>query len=126
AARLTRRFSALGLVCVTALIVTGLVNAWFMVDSLESLVGTLYGRLLLLKIVLFGAMLGLAARNRWQLAPRIGGAAGAGAAAPAVRALARNALIEVVLGAAVILVVGLLAVTPPAHAPGSRETHHTH
>lgn len=113
AAMLTRRFSVLGLVCVTALIATGILNAWFMIDRLDAFVTTTYGRLLVLKIVLFAAMLVLAARNRWQLAPRV-------VTAPAsIRELARNALLELSLGIVVLLVVGLLAVTPPAHAPES-------
>ncbi len=120
AAVLTRRFSALGLVCVTALMATGIVNAWFMVDSPQALIGTTYGRLLLLKIALFAAMLVLAARNRWRLAPRL-------ATVPAVsRTLAHSALVELALGVAVILVVGFLAVTPPAHEPASAVHHHSH
>jgi putative copper resistance protein D len=115
AARLTKRFSALGLACVAALIATGIVNALFMVDTVAAFVDTPYGRLLTLKIGLFAAMLGIAARNRGQLAPRIG--ASVGAATPAVRELARNAVVEIVLGVGVILVVGFLAVTPPAHTP---------
>ncbi len=120
AGELTRRFSVLGLVCVAALVATGLTNALFMVDSLAALIATDYGRLLLLKIALFAAMLAMAARNRWQLAPRLR----AGEAPAAGRALACSALAELALGLGVILVVGLLAVTPPAHQPAPAAHHH--
>ena len=122
AAALTRRFSVLGVVCVAALVATGIVNAWFMLDRWSAFVDTDYGRLLLLKIALFAAMLGLAARNRWQLAPRVVG--GADGAPAAVRELARNALVELALGMGVIAVVGLLAVTAPPHGPTADPTHH--
>ncbi|MGH7033051.1 MAG: CopD family protein, partial [Stellaceae bacterium] len=50
-------FSRLGLACVAILLVTGLVNAWFLVGSFASLVGTAYGRLLLVKLALVASML---------------------------------------------------------------------
>src|SRR5258708_14974928 len=56
----TRRFSTLGIACVTALVVSGLVNSWILVGWVPALFGTAYGRLLLLKTVLFLAMLHLA------------------------------------------------------------------
>ena len=61
-------FSGLGSVAVAMLIVTGLVNSWFLIGParLPALVTTLYGRLLLAKLALFGGMIALAAANRWR------------------------------------------------------------
>src|SRR5215467_3641771 len=49
----TTRFSTLGLVSVGTLIATGIVNGWVLAGGVPALVGTGYGRLLLLKVGLF-------------------------------------------------------------------------
>ena len=67
----TRRFSVMGLIAVAALLATGIVNTWYLAGSLPALVGTDYGRWLLLKIALFGAMVATAAVNRQVLTPRL-------------------------------------------------------
>jgi copper resistance protein D len=106
--RAARRFSALGMVCVGALIATGVANAWYTVGSLPAMIGTGYGRLLSLKLALFAAMLALAAVNRWRLTPRL-------ARDTAARARLRgNAAAEAALGLAVLGVVGALGATVPA------------
>ncbi len=104
-----RRFSTLGLASVSALIASGLVNAWYQVGAVPALIGTLYGRLLLVKLALFAAMIVVAVVNRGILAPRV-----ADADYDARRALRRNALAEMVLGLGVVVVVGRLGVTVPA------------
>ena len=105
-----RRFSTLGVASVGILVMTGVVNAWYTVGSLPALLATTYGRLLLLKLVLFGAMLSLAAVNRLRLTPSLTAARDASAAAQ----LQRNAIAETALGIAVLGVVGVLGITPPA------------
>jgi putative copper resistance protein D len=108
AVQATRRFSAAAMTCVGALLATGLINAWNLVGSLEALTTTTYGRVLTVKLVLFAAMLGLAAVNRLWLTPRLPGAA---------LALARNSLAEAALGLGVLLAVGVLGTLEPgAHA----------
>lgn len=64
-------FSLVGSVVVGAIVVTGLVNSWMLVGvgNVANLGATFYGRLLIAKLVLFGAMLGLASLNRFRLAP---------------------------------------------------------
>ena len=109
AARAARRFSTLGLASVTALIASGLVNAWYQVGAVPALIGTLYGRLLLVKLALFAAMIVIAVVNRGNLAPRV-----ADADHDARRTLRRNALVEMALGLGVVVVVGRLGVTVPA------------
>lgn len=113
AARAAQRFSTLGVVCVTALIASGLVNAWYQVGALPALFGTLYGRLLLAKLALFAAMIVVAVVNRGYLTPRV-----AEADAIARRSLRRNVLLEVGLGLGIIVVVSRLGITvPAAHQP---------
>jgi copper resistance protein D len=104
-------FSDMGMACVGTLLVTGLVNAWFLVGSLSALLETSYGRLLTLKIVLFLAMLGLAALNRVWLLPRL---AGATDAPRALAQIARHARAEAALGLAIVAIVGILGTLPPA------------
>ena len=53
----------LGLGSVTVLATTGAYAAWQQVGGVPAFVGTTYGRWLLLKLVLFGALIPLAARN---------------------------------------------------------------
>ncbi|MBX9707500.1 MAG: copper homeostasis membrane protein CopD [Caulobacteraceae bacterium] len=64
-------FAGVGSAAVAVLILSGLVNSWFMVgiDRIDGLVTTPYGWLLLFKLLLFGLMLALAASNRFQLTP---------------------------------------------------------
>jgi putative copper resistance protein D len=108
-----RRFSALGMLGVAILVLSGIVNAWILVGSFHALFVTEYGRILILKIVIFAFMLGLAAVNRFWLTPRL-------AASPrseqleSLRRLKRNSVIEIVLGLAIFVVVGVLGTQHPA------------
>ena len=111
AARVTRRFSALGIASVAALLLSGAVNAWYTVRDLPALFGTGYGALLCAKLALFAAMLALAAINRLHWTPRL---AVAGESALALSRLRRNALAETALGLAVLGLVAALGVTVPA------------
>ena len=109
AAQVTRRYTNLGVASVSILIASGLTNAWYLVGDVPALFGTDYGRLLLAKLGLIAAMLGLAVANRGYLAPRV-----AGGDRRAVRLLRRNALLEIVAGIGVVIIVGALGVTVPA------------
>ena len=111
AAAAARRFSALGIACVSALVLTGTINAWYTVGTLPALVGTYYGRLLLVKLALFSAMLCLAAVNRTRLTPRL---ARRTEATRALRQLRRNAIAEALLGLCVLGIVGALGIAVPA------------
>lgn len=108
----TRRFSALGIASVGGLLATGIVSAWTLVGTIPGLIGTPYGRLLGLKVLLFLSMVGIAAVNRQVLTPALEGA-GARSRGASHR-LARNALIEVALGLLILLDVGALGISVPA------------
>jgi copper resistance protein D len=110
------RFSILGLVSVGSLVVTGVCNAWLLVGSLPALTRSPYGQLLQIKLALFLVMLGLAAANRLRLMPALARTGtNTEARRPGIlRRVQRNAIAELCLGAAILLVVGTLGVTPPA------------
>jgi putative copper resistance protein D len=113
-ARTLQRFSILGVACVTALAATGFINTWYLTDHLRELFGTEYGQLVQIKIVLFLAMLGLAAFNRFRLAPRIAQTQSVhNSGRQALRRLQLSAALEIVLGCLVIYVVGVLGMTAP-------------
>jgi putative copper resistance protein D len=110
----TRRFSVLGLASVGTLLVTGIANTWFLAGTVPSLVGTNYGRLLLLKIGLFIAMVCIAAVNRRRLTPQLVPQGERSRSRNASRRLQRNSLIELGLGLVIIVIVGALGTIPPA------------
>jgi putative copper resistance protein D len=115
ATRAGSRFSTLGILAVGVLLVSGTINAAFLLGGMHSLVDTGYGRLLLLKIVLFAVMVCLAVVNRQYLLPRLCNCLGADQASGAVRRLVQSALVEIVLGLAIVCIVGLLGIMPPAN-----------
>lgn len=106
------RFSTLGVVSVGTLVGSGLVNTWVLAGSVPALVGTDYGRLLLIKIALFFIMLLFATVNRFRLTPQLTASSDIDLVKGALRRLKRNALIEVVLGGMIIVVVSVLGTMP--------------
>ncbi|HEY1503679.1 MAG TPA: copper homeostasis membrane protein CopD [Stellaceae bacterium] len=108
-----KRFSMLGVICVAALLPSGIVNAYYLVGSVPALIGTVYGQILLLKLVIVLAMLALATVNRGYLVPRL-----AARDDHAARRLARHSGIEALLGLGVIAIVAVLGTMEPAlHEP---------
>jgi copper resistance protein D len=117
AVRAAHRFSILGIVCVGALLVTGAVNSWHMLNGADALLTTAYGRLLVVKIVLFAVMVGIASVNRFGLTPRL-------PAAATMRALLRNSVIEIVLGFGILAIVGALGTMAPMQHTHDMEHRH--
>jgi copper resistance protein D len=109
-----RRFSTLGIVSVAALLTTGMVNAWILVGSFHALTSTEYGRLLMLKIGVFAAMLAFAAVNRFWLTPGLVSSSGKEPRVEALRQLTRNCAIEIALGITIFVIVGKLGTLHPA------------
>jgi putative copper resistance protein D len=103
-------FSQMGYVAVALVALTGLVNSVFLVGSFKVLVATPYGRLLIVKLVLFAAMVGLALLNRFRLAPQLRDPA---TAPVPLRALYRSVAAEQALGLAVLAVVAILGTWEP-------------
>jgi putative copper resistance protein D len=103
-----RHFSQMGYVAVALIALTGAINSLLLVGSLRAMLGTPYGRLLALKILLFFAMVVVALVNRFHLAPRIC------REAVALRALCRTVCVEQGLGLGILAVVSVLGTRPPA------------
>jgi copper resistance protein D len=110
----TVRFSILGILSVGTLVATGIVNTYYLAGSLPALLHTDYGRLLLIKIALFMAMVAIATVNRFRLTPQLLQQASIAGSREALRQLRRNAAIEVLAGAIVIAIVAVLGTMPPA------------
>jgi copper resistance protein D len=121
-----RRFSNLGAVSVATLFASGVINTWFLTNHMRGLVGTDYGRLLQLKIGLFLTMLCLAGVNRLRFLPRLTQGKEPESlqhGMQTLQQLRRNTALEIALGLAVIYVVGILGVTPPAgHIHGGQSS----
>jgi copper resistance protein D len=109
----TLRFSTLGIASVATILLTGIVNTWYLAGSIDALTETKYGHLLLIKIALFFAMVGVAAFNRLRLTPRLVESPDAAFTQAAQRQLCRNAAIEAFMGAAIIVIVAALGTLPP-------------
>lgn len=105
----TRRFSAMGVVCVGVIAVSGAVNTYEILGLSAFSLGTPYNRLLLAKIALFLGMLAVAAVNRLRLTPRLAG----GGDPRAMRQLRRNSLTETAFGVMILLIVAVLGRMTP-------------
>jgi putative copper export protein/mono/diheme cytochrome c family protein len=112
----TLRFSTLGVISVATLLATGTVNGWLLAGSVPALIGTDYGRLLVIKVALFLVMVAIAAVNRLRLTPRLMLAKEddeVAAGRKALHALVRNSAIETTFGLAILVLVGALGTAPP-------------
>ncbi len=112
-------FGTVGTVVVGTIVVTGLVNGWMLVGigNIVALPTTLYGRILIAKLALFVAMLGLASLNRFRLSPAFERSIAAEDHGAALGALRASLGIET---ACIVAVFGLVAwlgtLAPPASA----------
>jgi copper resistance protein D len=102
------RFSNLGIVLVSLILVSGIGNSAFRLGSPRDLLATDYGRMILIKALLFAMMLSAAAFNRWRLMPRM-----KTNGIEAVTPIRRNILVEGVLGAVVLAVAAMLGTLSP-------------
>jgi len=102
----TQRFSWVAAISVGALLATGIVNGWNLLGSPRDLWTTDYGRLIGSKILLFAAMIAIAAVNKFYLTPRL-------PARAAFRDLQRNSLAEIAIGLCVLILVGYLGLLQP-------------
>ena len=124
------RFSRLAMAAVAAILVTGLFQGWREVGSKDALTSTTYGRLLVVKFVLFGLLVGLGALSRrWVHAryrvPALRLSPGPGAAAldqdaETVGLLRRTVAAETVVAVFVLVVTSLLVAAEPARSALSR------
>jgi putative copper resistance protein D len=99
----------MGYVAVAILVGTGLVNSWFLVGSPRALLNMPDGQVLIGKLVLFAAMLGLAAANRFLLVPSM-----IAALPGAASRLYKHVVSEQLLGVLILLTVSMLGTMRPA------------
>jgi len=119
-ARVIGRFSPMALVCGATVLLTGVAEAVWLVGGWHGLIGTPYGRSLLLKVGLVVALLGVGAWNWRVVRPSLGSAGSA-------TRLWRTATLELLLATAVLAVTSLLITRDPpglamAAAPGTNAT----
>jgi putative copper resistance protein D len=112
---LVSRFSAVSLVTVLVLAITGTANAIYLVGTFSNLVGQPYGRWLFAKIIFFCVALAVAAVNLLRLKPRlmVERLEPEKAAATAAQ-LQMNVQCELLMGLAIVAVVAVLGILPPA------------
>lgn len=106
-----RRFSAIGLGSVAVLFATGAFSSVVLVRSWGNLFGSPYGRLLLVKIVLFAVMVGIGAMNLLRLKPPIC----FDQSEMAAKRLQWNVGVELILTTIVIAVVAVLGTLAPPY-----------
>jgi len=107
--RVLRRFSHIGYGAVALLVGSGCINALILVPQPDKLIGTDYGRVLLVKIALALLMVGLAVVNRVLLTPPV-----MTSGSPAsVRALWRSVVVEQGIGFLVLATVAVLGTIHP-------------
>lgn len=115
-AQITRRFSISSLIAVVILWLTGLINSFFLVESIQALPTSTYGQILLCKVVLFLSMVGFGAWNLLVLRPKLAidiPTKNLTHQETAAHSLLRNVFWEIGLGTAVIMIVAVLGITPP-------------
>ena len=105
------QFSHMGYVAVALVGVTGIVNTALLVGGVDGVIGTPYGRLLLVKISLFLLLVVVAVINRLILAPWIGREA---MPLTGTAALMWTIGIEQMLGLGILAVASVLGTWPPA------------
>jgi copper transport protein len=117
-ARLIPRFSALALISVGVLTLTGLYSAVIHIGSFDALNNTIYGRTLIVKLIIVLPMLALGAVNLLGITPAMKKAAADPAGfgnPPGLVTRFRNLITsEITLGVVLFLSVGVLTAIPPA------------
>ncbi len=102
-----QRFSSVAIVVVAILALTGLTLATIQLESFAALVTTRYGIILLIKLALVAALLGLAALNRFRFTPALARNANA------TQVLTQSILLEGVLALGILAMVAGWRFTPP-------------
>jgi putative copper export protein len=110
---LIRRFSITAMSCVAAIALSGLWLYWEHVDGPSQLFSTMYGRTLLVKVIVFGALLLLGVVNQFWLHPRIEALRAAGDERPLRTILIRE--FRVTLALEVLFALTVLMIAPFLH-----------
>jgi putative copper export protein len=112
-AGVVNRFSPLALGAATALFMAGCATSFLYLGGLGPLFSTTYGAVLLVKVMVFGAVLALGYYNWQRVGPRLSAAIDAAADAPAAqRLLLRSAAAELAMAGLVLVVTAILVALP--------------
>ena len=111
-AAIVNAFSPLALISTAVLAVFGVITAWQHLHTVDALWTTVYGRTLIVKLLLVGVVLALGAWNWRRQKPRLGSEAGA-------IGLQRSATSELVAAALVLIGSAILVSVPSPRRPGS-------
>jgi len=108
-------FSLVGTITVAVIVISGLINGWMLVGpaNLAGLPASLYGQLLIAKLLLFGTMAALAATNRFRLVPAFENSLARADHASALGALRRSLAVETGCAVAVLALVAWLGMLEP-------------
>lgn len=112
-------FAGLGTLAVVLLVLTGLVNSWFLVgpSRVGDLEANVYGQLLIAKLVLFAMMLVMAAGNRFRLTPVLGSVlARREDSRQALQRLRLSVIAETLTGAVLLAIVAVMGTLAPPSA----------
>jgi putative copper export protein len=112
-AKAIRRFSIVAMTCVGAITLSGLFLYWQHVDGPEQLITTMYGRVLGVKLLIFGSLMVLGIVNQFLLHPKIEALRAAGDDRPLRTVLMRQ--FPVTIGLEVLLGLSVLMVAPFLH-----------
>jgi putative copper resistance protein D len=110
------RFSAIGIWIVAALVLSGIINSWFLIgpSHWRATFTTTYGIVLLVKLGLFGTMLVFAALNRYRLSPALSAAIDRQTSTPRPLSAVRSSIFtETALALLVLGAVSLLGTLEP-------------
>ncbi len=105
-----RWFSPLGQSCIVALTFSAVIQGWVLVASVPGLIGTAYGWMVLVKLVLFGILFGFAWFNRYRFAPALLG----DAPEHGKRVLVRSIAVQTGFALAIVVAASVLSELPPA------------
>jgi len=111
-------FSGIGTAFVAIIVASGLINSAFLVGwDVQRIASTFYGQVLIVKLLLFALMLGLAARNRFRHVPALTNALQSQASSQQAMAdLRRSIFLETCVAAAVLALVAWLGMLEPVTA----------
>ena len=105
-AHLVNAFSPVALVFAALLVLTGTFAGWLHIGFSSALWTSDYGQMLLRKLVVLGAVIGLGAWNWLRVKPTLGSEA-------AATRLRRSAATEIALAVVVVIITAALVATPP-------------
>ncbi len=112
AAVILRRFSRLAIVAMSVILVSGTLLTWYLVGNVSSLIGTEYGRLLILKLALLGGVFVIAGGLQRQLLPMLE----VKPSDPTFRSYANRVKLETVVAVLIVVVASDMAgLAPPEH-----------